>query len=66
MAKEYKLEIWQNGEWCAAVDGPDWDRVHADAMHYAFVYGQDGPAEIRGIPMDKMDCLKAKLGPARS
>jgi hypothetical protein len=61
MAEEYALEIWQNGEWCAGVSGPDWERVHADAMHYAMVYGKDGPTEIRGIPLEKMDWLKARL-----
>ncbi len=58
---KYALEIWQRDEWCAGVSGDDWERVHADAMHYAMVYGQDGPTEIRGIPTDKMDWLKAKL-----
>lgn len=58
---EYKLLIWQNGEWCAGVSGPDFKRVHAEAMHYAFMYGQDGPTEIRGIPADKIEWLQAHL-----
>jgi len=64
---EYSLSIWQDGMEVAAVSGPDLDRVHAEAMHYAFVYGQDGPTEIRGIPAEKFEWLKAKLnGPTPS
>jgi hypothetical protein len=66
MPKEYKLEVWQNGEWCAGVSGTDWERVHADAMHYAFMYGQDGPTEIRGIPIEKLDWIKSHPRPTYS
>jgi hypothetical protein len=60
--KEYSLSVWQDGMKVASVHGPDFERVHSDAMHYAFVYGQDGPTEIRGIPIEKMEWLKKKLG----
>jgi hypothetical protein len=59
--REYRLSIWQDGQEQASVWGGDWDRVYFDAMHYAFVYGQDGPTQIHGIPADKMDAVKAKL-----
>lgn len=59
---EYHLTIWQDGKEQASVSGSDWEQVHADAMHYAFVYGQDGPTQIRGIPAEKMDWLKKRLG----
>lgn len=54
-AREYELEVWQNGEWCASASGTDWERVHAEAMLYAMVYERNGPIEIRGIPTDKME-----------
>jgi hypothetical protein len=54
---EYNLEIWQNGEWCAGVSGDDWKRVYAEAMHYALMYGQDGPTEIRGVPPERLGLL---------
>lgn len=59
--QEYDLEIWQAGVCVASVQGYDFDRVHSDAMHYAFQYMQDGPIEIKGIPLEKIDDLKAKL-----
>lgn len=55
--KSYRLSVWQDGIEVAAVIGNDFERVYADAMHYAFVYGQDGPVEIKGIPPDKMSRL---------
>jgi hypothetical protein len=62
MAEEYELEVFQNGEWCAGVSGADWERVYADAMHYALVYAQDGPTEIRGIPPEKAGWVKDYCG----
>jgi hypothetical protein len=56
--------VWQNNERQALVEGADFERVHADAMHYAFMYGQDGPVEVRGIPADKLDWLRARLSGA--
>jgi hypothetical protein len=57
----YDLEVWQNGMMVAGASGDDFERVHAEAMHYAFIYGQDGPTEIRGIPIDKYDWLLEQL-----
>lgn len=59
---EYDLEIWQGGVMVASAHGSDFERVHAEAMHYAMVYGQDGATEIRGIPIEKMDWLKELMG----
>lgn len=58
---EFNLEVWQAGEMVASVHGADFDRVHADAMHYALMYGTSGPVEIRGIPMDRLNDLKQRL-----
>lgn len=61
---EYRISIWQDGIEVASVHGSDLDRVHAEAMHYAFVYAQDGPIEVRGIPPEHFDSLKHKLASA--
>lgn len=58
---EFTLEVWQSGEMVASVHGDDFDQVHADAMHYAFMYGTSGPVEIRGIPMELLDDLEKKM-----
>ena len=59
--REFHLTVWQNDSEVAGVSGADFERVYADAMHYAFVYGQDGPTEIRGIPADRMKWLTDRL-----
>ena len=38
---EVQYEIWQGGAWQASAD------TLTEAKHYAFVYGQDGPVEIK-------------------
>ncbi len=44
---EYSVyEIWQNGERVASCCGPD-ETARQEADHYAMVYGQDGPVEIK-------------------
>ncbi|HSV24659.1 MAG TPA: hypothetical protein VLJ17_16725 [Xanthobacteraceae bacterium] len=58
--REYELEVWQSGLMVASVHGPDFDFVHGEAMHYALQYAQDGPVEIRGIPADKFEQVKAE------
>lgn len=62
----YKLGIWQDGIEVAGVSGSDFERVYREAMHYQMVYSQDGPTEMRGIPLDKMDWVKAQLAPPPS
>ena len=51
---EYTFELWQNGVMVASVDGPSLDRARAEIMHYAAMYAQDGPCEIRGADMAKL------------
>ena len=60
MTREYNIDVWQNGEWCAGASGSDWERVYAEAMHYAMVYERNGPVEIRGIPANKMELPRRK------
>jgi hypothetical protein len=57
----FTLSVWQNGNFCAEVSGDDFERVHKEATHYAMVYGQDGPTEIRGIPLERLEWLKESL-----
>lgn len=44
-----KIDIVQEGQIVASVQGPDTSAVMADAMHYAFIYGQDGPVTVEGV-----------------
>lgn len=48
MVREYEFELWQDGVMVAGVYSPDLERARAEIMHYAMVYAQDGPCEIRG------------------
>lgn len=59
-SREYDLEVWQGGQMVASAHGADFNAVHREALHYAFVYAQDGPVEIRGIPADKFEQVKAE------
>lgn len=43
--KDATFEIQQDGMTVALASGPR-DRAYAEAMHYAAVYGQDGPVEV--------------------
>jgi hypothetical protein len=44
--KEYRGEVWQNGELQAAVECRDEQRCRADTEHYAAVYGTEGPVKV--------------------
>ncbi len=45
---EAEFEIWQDGMMVAGCSGPrEWAK--AEANHYALVYSQDGPVEIRDV-----------------
>ncbi len=46
-SQEYKFELWQNGMMVAMVRSANEDRAIAEINHYAMMYGQDGPCEIR-------------------
>lgn len=43
----YAFEIWQGGMVVATGLGPDLEAVRREAMHYAMIYGQDGPVVLR-------------------
>lgn len=46
------FEIWQDGMPVASCSGPR-ALAEAEAAHYALVYGQDGPVEIREVADDE-------------
>jgi hypothetical protein len=47
---EYHYEIWQNDIAVVEGSGSDLDAVRRDMLHYAMIYLQDGPIQIRGHP----------------
>ena len=46
--KRYRYSLWQDGIEVAAVDAPTQADANREILHYASVYVQDGPVEIRG------------------
>lgn len=48
--REYEYEVVQDGIVVASAWGRDRARVLAEASHYAAVYAQDGPVELRIKP----------------
>ena len=44
---EYCYELWQNDEFVASADSTDQQEAEREIQHYALMYGQDGPVEIR-------------------
>lgn len=44
----YSFELWQGGIVVAVVESADLGEARREIMHYAAVYVQDGPCEIRG------------------
>jgi hypothetical protein len=54
--KHYEFIVEQNGGIVAIVGGSDKDAAFQEAMHYAMIYGQDGPCKIREAdPIDAGD-----------
>lgn len=51
MTKRHRYQLWQDGIEVAGVDAPNLDSARREIMHYAMVYGQDGPVEIKGDDM---------------
>lgn len=47
MKTEYRGEIWQGGMRVAAVEGKKYKQVNSDTAHYALMYSQDGPVEVK-------------------
>lgn len=50
MPQEYEYEVIQDGIVVASAWGRDKQRVLSEAMHYAMMYAQDGPVEVRMKP----------------
>lgn len=48
--QEYEYEVVQNGVVVASAWGLDKKSVLAEACHYAVIYAQDGPVELRIKP----------------
>lgn len=47
MKQEYEYEVWQDHAWQAGGSTETPERAIAEADHYAMMYGQDGPVEVR-------------------
>ncbi len=47
MPKDYSFEIIQGGIAVASGSGPDLETVRREANHYAIMYAQDGPVEVK-------------------
>lgn len=48
MSDTATFELWQDGMMVANASGPR-DRAKSEIEHYAFVYSQDGPVEIKEV-----------------
>lgn len=46
-SRRYRFQIWQGGMVVAEGSGGDSAAVRREAMHYAMMYAQDGPVQIR-------------------
>lgn len=44
---EIEFEVWQNGEMVAGGIATNARAMLREADHYALVYGQDGPVEVK-------------------
>ena len=47
MGQEYEYEVWQGHAWQAGGSTETPEAAIAEADHYAMMYGQDGPVEVR-------------------
>lgn len=48
MNDNFELELWRGDEWLAGASGTKAD-AEREIMHYAMVYLQDGPVEIKRV-----------------
>ena len=48
----YRYGLFQNGLMVASAEAADQQRALAEIRHYAAVYSQDGPVEIREVDLD--------------
>lgn len=49
MGKDYEFELWQGGIVVASVSAPSREEAEDEINHYAMMYRQDGPVEIREV-----------------
>jgi len=47
VSKWVRAELWQHEMMVACVEGRSKAQVEREINHYAFMYGQDGPCEIK-------------------
>jgi hypothetical protein len=47
MPQEYTYELWQDGIMVAATSAATRKQAHDEIKHYAFMYAQDGPCQVR-------------------
>lgn len=59
----HEFEVWQDGIMVASAVCDDRGRALAEIMHYAMIYSQDGPVEIRGIDMEGSDWVRKVFKP---
>jgi hypothetical protein len=52
---EHVAQVWQDGIMVAEVCSPDVDTMRREISHYAMMYRQDGPVEIRELPAPHMN-----------
>lgn len=52
---EYEFEVWQDDNMQAGGTASTFDCVFDEAEHYALMYGQDGPTEIRYYERRRVD-----------
>ena len=48
MRTDLELELWRGDEWLAGASGTVAD-AEREIVHYAMVYGLDGPVEIKRV-----------------
>lgn len=46
-SKKVSFELWQDGCVVASVEAYDRDLAEREIEHYALIYSQDGPVEIK-------------------
>lgn len=49
MNDDYEFEVWQDGIPVATAASTDRAAALREAMHYAAVYGQDGPVKVAEV-----------------
>ena len=58
-AVDYEFQVWQNGEHWAGGSASTLEAAQAEARHYAMMYGQDGPVEVRMFEKREITAARA-------